>query len=717
MKQKQHPTDSISDWFFKHKIKIFYGYLAIVIALLGYAAQVHFVVEIEEIIDSNFKSYNEEIQLFPAEKNIYLLLSNSKNHFTNAEVCQINDWWVKQLKRNRKLESTFASFEASKFGLNKNNISIIEYVKYNCDDSQASEPVDLSQINDSPWKGLLLPKSSNNEIFISFSFFRLENRGLFGFFNWEAVGELYDSFEKSPIAQNSEVTATWGGLGVYFFYLVKGYFYSMLLNTLTVLLVCVLLALWFRSALTGVLFYILYQLVLFPVLSLMGAFGFDMDTLSNTLPIMLLLACLQDFIFISYYYKKDLSAFKTLMIPGFFTSLTTAVGFGSLIAADLTIIRRFGLITGVASLLEFFVMFLVFPGLLEMKLFKKWSPRAFASSLKPKALLIPKPLAYLLLVLPLLTLTQIDKLNMEDYPENLFPKSHPIQQGSEVFLKKFGWKSITNLLYEEESADFVNLKVLPKILENPIVSQAENFDSIVSEFSDPSEPMNKEIMASLFEDTGYARKLFHQPTDRKRTILYLNSSVNADVTKLWNQVERLCKDQCQLVGDLISYTEFSNRVITGFHKSILTSLALVFLIIFTLCLYRREPRTVSLLFCSLWGPLMLLSLFITLQIPVFFVTSIVVSIVAGLTGDNALFFLLSDSKKEASEQAKNISSISTTVVAFYLITLSTLLFSYFGAIRTLSALLLAGLILSLFGDISLFLSLKNQKLPASQRKR
>ncbi len=715
MKQKQHPIDSISDWLLKHKIKIFYGYLAIVIALLGFTAKVHFVVEIEEIIDSNFKSYNEEIKLFSAEKNVYLLLSNTKDHFTNKEVCQINDWWVKQLKKNNELESTFASFEASKFGLSKNNISIKEYVKYNCDESKSNQPVDFSQIDTSPWRGILLPENSNNEIFISFSFFRLESRGLFGFFNWEAVGELYDSFEKSPIAKNAEVTATWGGLGVYFFYLVKGYFYSMLLNTLTVLLVCVLLAFWFRSALTGVLFYILYQLVLFPVLSIMGAFGFDMDTLSNTLPIMLLLACLQDFIFISYFYKKDLSAFKKLMIPGFFTSLTTAVGFGSLIAADLTIIRRFGLITGIASLLEFFVMFFVFPGLLQIKLFKKWNPIALVSSLKPRALLVPKPLAYLLLALPLLALTQIDKLNLEDYPENLFPKTHPIQQGSQVFLKKFGWISITNLLYKEKSADFVNQKVLPKILDNPIVSRAENFDSIVSEFSDPSEPMNKEIMASLFEDTGYARKLFHQSTDWKRSILYLNSSVNSDVTKLWRQVKDLCKNKCQLVGDLVSYTEFSNRVITGFHKSILTSLALICLIIFSLCLYRREPRTVSLLFCSLWGPLMLLSLFVVLQIPVFFVTSIVVSIVAGLTGDNALFFLLSDSKKEASEQAKRISTISTTVVVFYLITLSTLLFSYFGALRTLSALLLAGLIFSLFGDISLFLSLKHQKVPASQR--
>jgi uncharacterized integral membrane protein (TIGR00697 family) len=49
--------------------------------------------------------------------------------------------------------------------------------------------------------------------------------------------------------------------------------------------------------------------------------------------------------------KSRLKPFRRLLVPGFFTSLTTAIGFLSLASADFSVIRRFGVWAGFAALL------------------------------------------------------------------------------------------------------------------------------------------------------------------------------------------------------------------------------------------------------------------------------------------------------------------------------------------------------------------------------
>ena len=101
------------------------------------------------------------------------------------------------------------------------------------------------------------------------------------------------------------------------------------------------------------------------------------------------------------------------------------------------------------------------------------------------------------------------------------------------------------------------------------VARVENYETIVDDFTKDNTPLEREILSAYFADSGYAKKMIAPVNKLRRTILYVNSSTNESITSLWNQIDKLCKGRCRFVGDLVSYTEFSNAVITGFHKSIL----------------------------------------------------------------------------------------------------------------------------------------------------
>ncbi|NIR51742.1 MMPL family transporter [candidate division KSB1 bacterium] len=150
----------------------------------------------------------------------------------------------------------------------------------------------------------------------------------------------------------------------------------MILVPLMVLVLLGILYLGFRHW-AGVLFPLLVVLVTdIWVIGLMGMFGLKFDLLSGIMPVVLLALGSADAIHLlkRYFERRRLGesahdasrrVFKEMGIPIALTTVTTMVGFASLVISDFSVIKQFGLLTALGVLLALVVTLTLLPALLS----------------------------------------------------------------------------------------------------------------------------------------------------------------------------------------------------------------------------------------------------------------------------------------------------------------------------------------------------------------
>jgi predicted RND superfamily exporter protein len=151
---------------------------------------------------------------------------------------------------------------------------------------------------------------------------------------------------------------------------------ELALNTLLCSIIIILCLIFiFRSA-AGVI--IPSVTVISSMLIFFGLFGFfhrSFNLLSTLFPTIILIVGISDVIHFltKYQYSLNLNierktaigmSFKELLMPMFITSLTTAIGFFSLITATIQPIRSFGIVSGIGVMLTFLITFLFVPTIL-----------------------------------------------------------------------------------------------------------------------------------------------------------------------------------------------------------------------------------------------------------------------------------------------------------------------------------------------------------------
>jgi predicted RND superfamily exporter protein len=147
-------------------------------------------------------------------------------------------------------------------------------------------------------------------------------------------------------------------------------------NTLLCSIVIILCLLFiFRSSI-GVI--IPSVTVISSILIFFGGFGFfhlNFNFLSTLFPIIILIVGISDAVHFLTKYQYNLNgnltrdkaigiSFKELLLPMFITSLTTAIGFFSLVNAPIQPIRSFGIVSGIGVMLTFLITFLLVPAIL-----------------------------------------------------------------------------------------------------------------------------------------------------------------------------------------------------------------------------------------------------------------------------------------------------------------------------------------------------------------
>ncbi len=693
------------------------------------ASRLRTLIVIDDLIDPDFRTYASMDVLrqeFPNKNNLVLLVKrrNPGEVPTSSELCDLLAWMNKVPFAVDGVEKIYSSFGIQYATDSDHGIQLTPFLRKDCgrygtDAEEANAVVgELRTISDSVY-GKFLSSKNADDILLTFYLRDQDSDSRFGHFNYALVDRLRGFFASDYLAPHPAMTSTWAGMGTYQYFLKIGYDQSLLLNGIAALITLLLFRLLYGTWKSAFLFEATLIFSLSLVYGVMGLFDWPIDNLSNVLPTLLMVATLEDFVFLSHFRKGSgaglRAALRKLTIPCFFTSLTTAIGFASLATSDLSIIRRFGVECAIGSMLEWIAIICLLPALVSVfpKLEKwittgpNWIDRT-AARIQPW--LVPRWVALAALAVIPIAFLFYSKLNVNDAPEEIYAENHPYTQSVRTIQESRGWTAETSLILEDFTKEEKNRAILSRLRADPLVVAIEDPYSVRDALTEKVSNDHRGMLKSLWGNSPFASRLVSSKSDRARAFLFLRSTDIIHVNELRTRVEAICGDACELAGSVNSYGEFGERVLDTLLSSLGSSLVQVGIVLFFLCFALKQRGSILLVLGSMWGVFALLVIYLVFQIKVFFITSVIASLMVGLAGDSPIQFLFSKRRSgSVTSGIDQLAGASFTVTFLMSLTTAVLFFSSFRFIRSLAALMMLGLFLLYFGDVFLLKSLLRRK--------
>ena len=714
-------------WSLKNPIKIVGVTSLFFILALNQSQKLKILLSIDDLIDPDFYIYASLQNLseaFGDRNQIFLSIDTISNEpLTDRNtLCQIQSWIHRQTESNPHILNIRSSFGVRKVISTNDSFQMPSLFDIDCiyennlDSDKALQA--HKKIQQSPWANIL--SNSNFNAFTVSIALRDDNLNtMFGSFRPESVQELMDSFQTEIENKNPKIRGTWGGSATFQFYLRKAFSQTQALNGFMFIIAVFFFWVFFRSWKTGIFFSLTILLTLILSHGLMGALHYPIDVLTNALGLMLMISTLEDFIFISYaVHVKGYSwrkSFRKFIVPSFYTSLTTVIGFGSLALVDLGIVRRFGVISSLAALLEWISVFLLLPAYL--KLFPKLTRTTTLSQIRFYQSLkwwtkvrTPRFAVFSLIGLALGSLLFLSHLHVEDSPESLFSKSHIVQRNSDFFNSTRHWRAEVSLLFHHPENESVNRQIIEKLKKSQQSLQIESPFDVVDYLKEGLNKPDGELSERFWRDSIYSKRLIAEDKTT-RAQLFIPSTELQQIGNLISEIKHICpKKECELVGSLVSYYEFGTRILKTLFESLAYSLVLVLLILVFVGKNLNKLVLFKAILSALWGPMALLALFIIFKIPIFYVTSVCVSVLVGLAGDNTIQFIFAaQNKKNLTEGVREL-QIPSLLVSIGIIFLSVLFFgSEIAPMHRLGLLMIVGTILTYIGDVWILKGLTNDQ--------
>ncbi len=684
----------------------------LVLVFVPYINQLQFLLAIDDLIDPNFQTYSGLKRLkdnFHDSQNIFLSIeAKPPRAFTSEILCPIQKWALDLNDQRNDLLRIRSTFGLRQAEVEKNLLQFKTLIDVDCGtaDLQTEKIAEgLRKIAASPWGSLLTSNTQALTLSLAFAPSRTEQR--YGQFRTESVEEIQDSFKKTLSPILSQLSLHWGGVAVYQAELRKAFDRTQALNGLMLLISVLIFRIFLRSWKAGFLFVGTLLGTLSITYGVMGASKIPIDVLTNATGLMMMISCLQDFVFVTYgttflgySWRKSMRKF---LIPSFYTSLTTVIGFGSLMISDLSIIRRFGAISAFAATLEWVYVFIFLPAILTLLKKPLWptpkirNPAPFFQKVD-KIQWSRRGALLLLLILPL-GLWGSRHLQIQDSPEMFFAKDHLVNQESLYLLKTRDWKAEVSLLFNTDLESSKKSQILREVSSWPELKVVESKEATENFLLEKIPmPNDRQAISNLWSTSPFAERLVSHGIER--AVLYLKTTDRADLEKIMAKTKAICPDhECELASGLISYVEFGDRVLKTLFESLFVSLILVLLVLFTLGRKLKTQPLLPVLISAIWGPLALLGLFYIFQIPVFFVSTICASVLVGLAGDNTIQFLFAARQKNISTGLKNL-GFATFIVSLGMMLLTGVFFlSPIWPLQKLGSLMILGFALAWIGDV------------------
>lgn len=304
--------------------------------------------------DPTLINYNEFKKIYGNDEIISVWIKPGKNEFNREFVTQIYD--VSQaLEKNPMIKRVVSIAKAPYMDMQNNELIVEDLVKERPDEHFRFETL-KNKIESTPlWNKILFNKDKTATMMLiepvvspDMDLKRPEilnfvNDSLKGFdYKLAGMGVMYDELNKISLNDSS------------------------LFTTLSFILLIITLCFLFRRA------YVLKASIIVTVintllfLGIFTLFGQNLNMVTAILPSLLIILGLEDIIFIFANYEsfpegenrlRDSLAFT--MVPCFFTSLTTALGFFAFSTSPMAILKSFGIFAAIGVMLEFVVAVIV----------------------------------------------------------------------------------------------------------------------------------------------------------------------------------------------------------------------------------------------------------------------------------------------------------------------------------------------------------------------
>lgn len=693
-----------------YKTTLLLTLFSFMVALIG-VDKLQFLLSIDDLIDPDFETYEQlmEINSKFKDKNTILLSIESKEPFSKSFLCNLQSWILTTAQKRTDLIQIQTTFGIRQAKITKNQFEMRSFLDLNClDNSPETEKIisGFKKVQNSPWKGIL-STNENYNLTVNFIVYDPQNKK-FGSIDVNVVPELQLSFD-TEFFQNQthkeKYDFHWGGITTYQSYLRQAFDQTQLLNILMFVISLFIFRFFLGSWKAGFIFNLTILISMTITFGVMGFLNVPVDVLTNSTGLMMIVGCLEDFIFVVFgmlRYKWNMQkSLRRFMLASFFTSLTTAIGFGSLITSELSIIRRFGLISAFAAMLEWAMVFIFLPCLIKKfpslnKL--KFTPPKFNLSFTQKNIL-PRWLAIILCIPIAIPFIWSDKLVIRDSPASFFFDDHIVIKTTEHFKKTRGWITEISLVFNSNNSEEANKQILSEAKEIKYIEKIEDLYNVNDFLTQDLDSSDKAMVLSFWEESIFSKRL-KSTEGVHRAQLFLNSMEMDDIKIIIDSFNNICKDnKCYIAGSLISYNEFSIKILRTLFSSLGLSIFLVILLLLSVKKSLLWSDTFSLVVASIWGPLILLSLFIVLRIPLSFVSCICASLLVGLAGDNAIQFMLSSKEKNLDDTVNDLSQASLIVTIGMMLLISVFMLSSIASLSALGKYILLGLVLGVVGDI------------------
>lgn len=682
---------------------------------------------VDELIDHDTKTSQEYFKLkkeFHLETNAFLVFEKKDSGALNStELCEIKKWVTKTglgVSNIRDSHSPLflrkTTIDSSENGLRRLNFPNV--VDLDCEMATVSDDP-LSVLDSTPWQGLMSRKDHRDVVHD----FQISSLGSDNFAA-EKITPLMQGMMDSAKELPANMKVHWIGDAGYQYEMGKGLQYNNMLNLVLMVGILFLFRFLFGTWKSGFLYSgsLCYSYLV--VIAFMSLTDTPIDLLNNSLFLMLALSCLGDFVFLAYHQLDNvktqahwMDTFRHLILPCFFTSFTTFIGFISLCSSDAQIIRRLGLWAAIGGIIEFAVMLLVLPAILKAFLKEKsWvNPDKVSSIFKWEIInkfslhpYVTKGLLTLILFVPF----TFNRLNVSDVPAELFKSGNPFRESINYLSDTRGFKGDVSLVFADKDNDEFNHRILAEIKNHPNVKRVEDPYEMLAFYTKDLADHEKDMMEEGLKETPQFRKFFSN--DRIRAAVYLKETELKHIDQMRKVVnDQWCpKAECNLSGLLVAYADFSQSVPQTLISSFSSSFVMVFLTIVFVTFQTGNVRQIfSLTASAFWGIALLLIVICVLQVRINFVTCLVISILVGLMGDNTIQFILGgmDESLDKGIEERSTAAIITTFISIGASLI--FMFHYFEPPQVFGLLLILGFFISLVGDLWILKGLLDKKKP------
>lgn len=679
--------------FLKNKKIVSFVLLVTIIVSFIVGSKIKIAVRTEDFSDQNLTSYQAMTKLKEdyAFENKLTLIVNKKIPFSDEDYCKIKNWLRNEVNSNQDIAGYTSLFNLRVPKFEDGKLFYPPII-----DSPCEKEIDYITLKKHPLLKMFSTPDLTDFV-IHFEIVPSKKELRHGIYDYKALDRIIESARKSlPF----EILP--GGTLYLQSLILDGFNFNNIINIAASVLLFAGYYLFYRSFLGAFTLLAVILITNTMIKAGMAFFGHMTDPLSLCIFLMITVSSIEDYILLSFLvFKKKIpfnQASKKLLLPSFLTSLTTAIGFGSLAVSSNPSIVHFSIWTSFGAMFEWVAMFLIIPVFVNMfpNIKARIENHPKPKRIVPAQLITYTPPKYVAIVIALIPLTIIfiyDRANLSYSPYDMFTKDNPMTKFREHLQTTRHSEGELSIVFNDLNQNIE--EIVAKVKKDPAVAGV--FSEV--DINDEIKLLPEYLRPLIFEDfkrTDLGKLFISYKT--KRIIAYIKSYDTKDVPVVVSRIQNICGNSCSITSEIIVSKDYAVGILQTLYDSAISGFFSIILLILWLVMTLSKKHTVPVLLSTLWASFMLLILVIAFQFKINVVTCVALSILIGLAGDNAIQFLLLQ-KDTLSNSVEEIGEASTENFILMLILSSTLFFSYFQTPRTLALLMMIGIVLMFIGDL------------------